>query len=89
MLKIVGIMLSGVLTGYLLRNKQLGWVNRLIMVAIWGLLFLLGIAVGANREILDHLDTIGWQALVLAVCAVGGSVVLAWVVYRWFFSSFL
>ena len=52
MLKIVGIMLLGVFTGYLLKNYQLRWVQKWIMLAIWLLLFLLGIAVGTNGEII-------------------------------------
>lgn len=87
MLKIVCIMLGGVLAGFLLRKKKLGWVSQFIMVAIWILLFLLGIAVGHNEEILNNLDTIGWQALVLSVGAVLGSVLLAGVVYRYFFKK--
>ena len=56
MLKIVGIMLLGVFTGYLLKNYQLRWVQKWIMLAIWLLLFLLGIAVGTNGEIMNNLD---------------------------------
>ena len=52
MLKIVGIMLLGVFTGYLLKNYQFRWVQKWIMLAIWLLLFLLGIAVGTNGEII-------------------------------------
>lgn len=87
MLKIVCIMLGGVLTGFLLRKKKLGWVSQFIMVAIWILLLLLGIAVGHNEEILNNLDTIGWQALVMSLGAVAGSVLLASVVYRYFFKK--
>lgn len=87
MLMIVGIMLGGVFTGYLLKNRNPGWIARAIMVAIWLLLFLLGAAVGQNNTILDHLDTIGWQALVLSAGGVGGSVLLAGVVYRFFFQG--
>lgn len=85
MLKIVCIMLGGVVVGYLLRNKKLGWVSGCIMVTIWILLFLLGIAVGNNDDILNHLDTIGFEALIISTGAVGGSVVLAWVVYRFIY----
>lgn len=87
MLKIVGIMLSGVLAGYLLRNWKLEWISRVIMLAVWLLLFLLGIAVGANETILDNLDTIGLQALLLALGAVGGSAGMAWVVWHFFFKK--
>ena len=85
MLKIVGIMLLGVFTGYLLKNYQLRWVQKWIMLAIWLLLFLLGIAVGTNGEIMNNLDTIGLKGLILALGGVSGSVILAWVVYRFFF----
>lgn len=87
MLKIVGIMLSGVLVGYLLRNRNLSFVSKGIMAAIWLLLFLLGVAVGGNEAILGSLDTIGLQALLLSVGGVGGSVVCARVVYRFFWSG--
>ena len=35
MLKIVGIMLLGVFTGYLLKNYQLRWEQNWIMLAKW------------------------------------------------------
>ena len=85
MLKIVGIMLLGVFTGYLLKNYQFRWLQKWIMLAIWLLLFLLGIAVGTNGEIMNNLDTIGLKGLILALGGVSGSVILAWVVYRFFF----
>lgn len=87
MFKIVAIMLCGVMVGYLLRNKSLGFVPRLITIAIWVLLFLLGIAVGLNDAILNNLDTIGLQAFILSIGGIVGSVILAWVVYRFFFSK--
>lgn len=87
MLKIVAIMLGGVLSGYLLRNRRLGWVSCCITLAIWILLFLLGIVVGNNDEILNNLDTIGWQALILSCGVVLGSVVLSAVVYRYCFKG--
>lgn len=87
MLKIVGIMLLGIFTGYLLKDYRLRWVQKWIMLAIWLLLFLLGIAVGTNGEIMNHLDTIGLKGLILALGGVLGSVIMAWVVYRFFFTK--
>lgn len=80
-------MLGGVLTGYCIRKGKTQWIPGLITLAVWILLFLLGIAVGHNEEILGHLDTIGWQALLLSLGAVLGSVLLASVVYRYFFKK--
>lgn len=85
MLKIVAVMLGGVLTGYLLRNRKMKFISSLITVAIWILLFLLGIAVGLNDDILNNLDTIGMQALVLSLGGIAGSMLLAWLVWHFFF----
>ena len=82
MLRIIGIMLSGVLIGYILRNRNLGFISKLITIAIWILLFLLGTAVGTNDEILGYLDTIGVQAFILSAGATLGSAACAWIVYR-------
>lgn len=80
-------MLLGVSLGYLLRERNMRWVQKVISPAIWLLLFLLGLVVGKNENIMEHLDTLGMQALLLAVGGVGGSVVLAWGVYRFFFKN--
>ena len=50
MFTIIGIMLTGMLVGYLLRSKRLLWIHKVITLLIWLLLFLLGIDVGGN----DH-----------------------------------
>ncbi len=46
---IIGIMLTGMLLGFLLRNKRLSWIHKIITLLIWVLLFLLGIDVGGNE----------------------------------------
>lgn len=75
---IIGIMLTGMLLGYLLRNKKLSWIHRVITLLIWLLLFLLGIDVGSNETIIDGLATIGFEAAVITLAAVGGSTLTAW-----------
>ena len=45
---IIGIMLTGMLLGYLLRSKRLTWIHKVITLLIWLLLFLLGIDVGGK-----------------------------------------
>ena len=75
---IIGIMLTGILTGYLLRNKRLSWIHRAITLLIWTLLFLLGIDVGRNESIVRGLHTLGVEALIITVAAVIGSTLCAW-----------
>ena len=57
---IIGIMLTGMLFGFLLRNKRLSWIHKIITLLIWVLLFLLGIDVGGNEAIIK--DCIHWDS---------------------------
>lgn len=61
--------------------------DKLISVAIYVLLFLLGISVGLNQTIVHNLQKIGLQALIITLGAIGGSVLMLWVVFRFFFHS--
>lgn len=83
MLKIVMIMLCGIGTGYLLRNKKMSFIGRIITALIWVLLFLLGIEVGANPRIINGLQTLGLEAIVLTIAGSLGSAIFAWVLWRY------
>lgn len=75
---IIGIMLTGMLTGYLLRNQRLTWIQKIITFLIWALLFLLGIDVGGNQTIIKGLHTLGLEAVIITLAAVAGSTLCAW-----------
>lgn len=88
MFVVIGLMLSGVALGYLLRGKiGFGWASKAISLAIFALLFLLGVSVGINRQIMDNLATLGVEALVITIGALAGSLFFAWLIYRYFFAS--
>ena len=78
MFTIIGIMLTGMLLGYLLRSKRLTWIHKVITLLIWLLLFLLGIDVGGNEAIVKGLNAIGLEALIITAAAVTGSTLAAW-----------
>ncbi|MDR2969938.1 MAG: lysine exporter LysO family protein, partial [Tannerellaceae bacterium] len=82
MFTVICIMFGGIAAGYLLRKSvPLRKVGKLISVSIYLLLFLLGITVGSNPDIMDNLTTLGWQAFLIALAGTSGSVLLAGVVY--------
>jgi uncharacterized membrane protein YbjE (DUF340 family) len=83
MLKIVAIMLGGICLGFLFRQKNMKWIQHIITLLIWLLLFLLGIEVGYNKRIIAGLQTLGLEALILTIGGIMGSVVLAWLLWRW------
>ena len=77
----------GMLAGWLLRNRKglLAWNARLINVAIYFLLFFLGVTIGTDETIVSTLPTLGVKALWLSLGGIGGSVLLSWGVYMlWF-----
>lgn len=80
---VVGILLLGVLLGYLLRPVELKWLNMLITLTILVLLFLLGITVGGNPQIMNNLGSIGLKATLIATAGLLGSVVAAKAIYAW------
>lgn len=81
MFTIIGLMLTGMLLGFLLRRQKLSWIHKVITILIWLLLFLLGIDVGGNQEIINGLHTIGMEAIIITVAAVLGSVTAAWALW--------
>ena len=83
MLKIVMIMLCGIGTGYLLRNKKMRFIGRIITALIWVLLFLLGIEVGANPRIVNGLQTLGLEAVILTIGGSLGSAIFAWALWKY------
>lgn len=89
MITVLLLMLAGMLTGFLLRRETtiLKINEKLTSLAIYVLLFLLGISVGLNKMIIQHLDRIGLQALLITIGAISGSVVALWILYRHFFKT--
>ena len=78
MFTIIGLMLTGMLLGYLLRKRSLHKIHTVITVLIWALLFILGIEVGGNEAIIKGLHTLGLEALIITLAAVTGSILCAW-----------
>lgn len=85
MIIVISLMVCGIVLGYIFREKNLKIVQKLINYAIFLLLFLLGITVGANDNVMNNLDSIGLEALLITLAAVSGSILCAWAVYRFFF----
>ena len=82
MFTVIGIMLAGIGIGYLMRRHSLPWINRVITILIWLLLFLLGIEAGHNEEIIRSLPTLGMEAFSIAIVCVMGSCITAWILWK-------
>lgn len=78
-------MLTGMLLGFLLRKQNLTKIHQIITVLIWLLLFILGVEVGSNEQIIKGLYTIGLEAVILTLGGVLGSVIAAWALWRFLY----
>lgn len=77
MIVTIGILLAGFLFGLLLKRRVKLPTSAITMASICLLLFILGLEIGGNDELLGNLPTMGLTALIVTVLAVLGSVVLA------------
>lgn len=89
MVAVLVIMTAGAVLGFFLRNQpKIVLANdKLIMLAVFGLLFLMGVAIGSNPDIIKRLPVLGIQALIIAVAGIVGSVIAGSAIYYFFFRN--
>lgn len=83
MFRIVILLFMGVGAGYLLRRWPLiQKADRGLRFVVWALLFVFGVSIGSNRELIADFGLFGWQAVVLACLGVVGSLAAVLVARR-------
>lgn len=89
MFSVILFIFLGICSGYLLRKKfscscakVQSAKDKVITILIWLLLFLLGVEVGGNEQIIKALPTLGVEALLLSVAGTLGCCVLAWALWK-------
>ena len=76
-------MASGAIIGYTLRHKDhTKKIPYLIQVIVCLLLFLLGISVGDNKQIVSNLSYYCEQAAVISFLSILGSAIAAFILYH-------
>lgn len=68
--------------GYVFRNYTVLWISRLWGYLVWLLLFLLGVDVGREPQLIGSLNTLGSMALLGAVFTIIGSGTFAFLFWR-------
>lgn len=73
----MGCLVLGVPVGFLLRRQPLivAATDQVLAWSVRILLLLLGLALGADKELMSSMDTIGVRGLVISLCCVAGSLV--------------
>lgn len=83
MLRIVFLLLVGMGTGYLCRNwKAVRKAEKAPQFIVPLLLFVFGVSIGANGELIANLGRYGWQAAVIACFGIAGSLLAGYVAGR-------
>ncbi len=89
MITVLILMTLGIVIGWFIHKKEniLKFVSKLTNLSIFLLLFLLGLSVGTNDQIIKNFDQIGLLAITITVFAVLGSVLVSWLTYILFFKK--
>ena len=85
MLLEMGLIVAGIPAGWLLRrnDKAKALVGRALTWAVWALLFMLGLALGADSALLEQISRLGARAAVISPLSVAGCLVFARLLGRW------
>jgi uncharacterized membrane protein YbjE (DUF340 family) len=75
-------MILGIGVGYIFRKRNLSFISKVITVLIWILLFVLGLEVGSNPQIVSNLGNLGLDALIITLGALLGSITLAALLWK-------
>ena len=70
-----GVMILCYIIASKLRHKKdsFGFIEQLLNIVIYVLVFIMGLRMGANEEVISNLGTIGAQSIIVTVLVVGGS----------------
>ncbi len=89
MLIILILLAAGIFFGRMIRNNYYGLklIDWITTASIYLLLFLMGISIGSNKEIVSNLSKLGTTALIITAFSLAGSILLSILVFRLFFRS--
>ena len=88
MFTVIGILITGIILGFLLRKIELlKKTEKTIPMTVVSMLFVLGMSVGSNKSVISNIGNYGWQATLLGLSSLVGSAVAAWIVYVIFFKK--
>ena len=79
---VIAMMFGGIAFGYLMRRHRFTHIGKATIFFIWILLFVLGVEVGGNPNIIKSLHTLGVEAIFIAGMSILGSAVAAMLLWK-------
>lgn len=61
------------------KKESFGFLDQMLNIVIYVLVFIMGLRMGANEEVISNLGTIGVQSVIATVLVVGGSMIAVFV----------
>lgn len=88
MFTVLFLLIIGIGIGYVCRKLTfLHNIEKTISCTVFLMLFVFGVSIGANDELVRNLDRFGYQATLLAVLGTAGSLIGAYFAYRLLFKE--
>lgn len=88
MISLILTLLAGILIGRLFRDKSfVKFSGKLIFPIVLALLFLMGITIGTNNDIISNLGTLGVEAFIITAGALIGTLVGAKLLWHFIFAK--
>lgn len=78
MLITLGLLIFGIVVGMFLRGHNGKWVSAVVMATVCILLFVMGVRVGLNEEIIGAIKSTGVISAILFVFGTGTCIILTW-----------
>jgi uncharacterized membrane protein YbjE (DUF340 family) len=75
MFTVLLFMFAGIAVGYLMRKIRISFINGITTTLIWALLFILGLDVGVNENVVRNFGKLGFEAFLVAFFATLGSII--------------
>ena len=75
-------LIAGLFLGYLLRERKKVNLTKVTLAIILILIFSLGFSIGSNNELLGAIPNVGLSALLMALLAIGFSVLFVALIRR-------
>lgn len=85
MFTVLGLLLAGAALGYMFRGRTVfKALDQSTAYTIYAMLFIFGITIGANEELINDIAKFGMQAALLSVSAIAGSIAASYFAYKLF-----
>lgn len=84
MLMEIGCIMGGVPLGYALRSRAsvVHGANRALASIVYVLLFLMGVSLGGNADLLGRLSELGLRGVLIGLCCAAGSALVAALLHK-------